>query len=585
MKSGRDKRRLVAILAADIVGYSRLMGADESGSLAQLKTHRKELIDPIIEENEGRIFKTTGDGLLVEFPSAVGAVRCAAEVQKGMEERNYRVPEDRRVRFRIGVNVGDVIVEGEDLFGDGVNVAARLEGLAEPGGICVSSRVHDDVRGKLDLEFRGLGEQTLKNIERPVQAFAVLLTSEPSFEGPKLSTPEKPSIAILPFTNMSGDPEQEYFSDGITEDLITELSRFRWFFVIARNSTFAYKGKSPNVTEVARELGVRYVLEGSVRKAGSRVRITAQLLDASTGHHLWAERYDRNMEDIFELQDEIASTIAGKIGPELSKAELQRVKTRRSENMDAWDTYLRGMSHLYRYSKDDIAAAQKLFEQAIEAGPDFVAAHVGLAEAHYYEGVYGFSESLKDAGTRALVPAKRAVELGPDDPEVHSTLGRVLYLQREHEPAIRELRTAIELNPNLALAHYGLGAALAFSGQAEEALQHLNMAIRLSPHDPNMGSFLVRLADASIFMHHYDQAVEWAKKAVQRTGFQWSRHAALISALGHLELEDEARRALDVLLNLRPDFSLTFIRQRHLIDDPVYLEHYIDGLRKAGAPD
>jgi adenylate cyclase len=368
----RVERRLTAILAADVVGYSRLMGLDEAGTLARLRTHRRELFDPEIAEHKGRIVKTTGDGILIEFPSVVEAVSCAVAVQQGMAERNVSIQEDQRIVFRVGVNLGDIIVEGDDIHGDGVNVAARLEGIAEPGGICVSGIVHDQVRDKLDLAFDDLGDQELKNIARPLRVYSVRLGTVETVPDdssvkptPTLALPDKPSIAVLPFQNMSGDPEQEYFADGMVEEIITALSRIRWLFVIARNSTFTYKGQSPDVKQVGRELGVRYVLKGSVRKGGDRVRITGQLIDAVTGTHLWADRFDGSLEDVFDLQDKVASSVAGVIEPTLQVAETARSVGRATNDLTAYDLYLRAYAMVFS-SGARFADALILMEQAIE---------------------------------------------------------------------------------------------------------------------------------------------------------------------------------------------------------------------------
>ncbi len=579
------ERRLAAILAADVVGYSRLIGADEEGTLRTLSAYR-EVIDGLVAAHRGRIFGTAGDSVIAEFASPVEAVRCAAKVQQELGKRNADVPEDRRMEFRIGVNLSDVVVEGENLLGDGVNIAARLEMLAEPGGICRSGTVFDRVDGKLDLTFDDLGEQEVKNIAKPVRVYGVGIDRTGSTADARASKPlppaDKPSIAVLPFTNMSGDPEQEYFSDGMTEDIITALSRVRWFFVIARNSSFAYKGRAVDVKQVAGELGVRYVLEGSVRKGGARLRITAQLIDGATGNHVWARRYDRELADIFELQDEITETIVGAIEPELGKAERKRAKSKKPGNLDARDVYQRGMSHLYRYTKADLAEARTLFGQAAELDAELGAACSGLAEAYYFEVVYGFAESVSDNREKALEPARRAVAIDAEDAGAHCTLGRVHYLRREHDAAIPELEAALELNPSLALAHYGLGAAMVFSGRARESFRHLETAIRLSPHDPNMGSCLVRSADAKYLMADYEGAVEWALKALRQPNFQWSRYAVLLAALGQLGRDDEAQRYLAELLRQRPDFSVSFVREIHLFSDPGDFDHYLDGLRKAG---
>jgi adenylate cyclase len=585
MAGERVQRRLTAILAADIAGYSRLMGTDEEGTLAQLKAHRHAQLDPKIEEHQGRIVKTTGDGMLAEFASVVDALRCAIEIQRGMLERNADVPQERRIEFRVGINVGDIIIDGGDIYGDGVNVAARLEGLAEPGGICVSGRVQEDARGKLDIAFEDAGEQQLKNIAWPVRVYRVRLSGEAPQSRPALALPDKPSIAVLPFTNMSGDPEQDYFADGMTEDIITGLSRARWLFVIARNSSFAFKGRSTDVKQVAHELGVRYVLEGSVRKVGERVRISAQLAEGTSGRQLWAKRYDRELSDIFVMQDEITETIIGAVEPELGKVERRRSAGKRPDNLDAWDLYQRGMSHLYEYTKDDLQRARQYFAQAIARDPQLGPAHSGLAETYYYEGVYGFADSISDNREKALAPALRAVVLDAEDAGAHCTLGRAYYMRRAYDAAFRELKTALELNPSLALAHYGLGATLVFSGRAEEGIPFLTAAIRLSPHDPNMGSFLVRLADAAYFLKRYEEAAEWARRALQQPNFQWSRYTVLIAALAQLGRLDEARNCIQELQVKRPNTSIAFVRETHLFGDTASFAHYLGGLRMAGLPD
>ncbi|MSP83137.1 MAG: adenylate/guanylate cyclase domain-containing protein [Alphaproteobacteria bacterium] len=527
--------------------------------------------------------------MLVEFASMVDAVRCASEIQQGMAERNASVPSAQRIAFRIGINVGDIIIDGDDIFGDGVNIAARLETLAEPGEIWVGRTVREQVRDKLAFVFEDMGEREVKNIARPIRAFRIAAKGSiaaPSAKGADApSLPDKPSIAVLPFTNMSGDPEQDYFADGITEDIITGLSRARWLFVIARNSSFAYKGRSTGVKQVAHELGVRYVIEGSVRKASERVRISAQLAEGTSGRQLWAKRYDRELSDIFAVQDEITETIIGAVEPELGKVDRRSSAGKRPDNLDAWDLYQRGMAHLYEYTKGDLRRAQRFFAQAIAKDPRLGPAHSGLAETYYYEGVYGFADSISDNREKALAPAQQAVVLDPEDAGAHCTLGRAHYMRREYDAAFREMKTALELNPSLALAHYGLGATLVFSGRAEEGISYLTAAIRLSPHDPNMGSFLVRLADAAYFLKRYEEAAEWARRALQQPNFQWSRHTVLIAALAQLGRLDEARNCIQQLQVKRPNTSVAFVRETHLFGDTASFVHYLDGLRMAGLPD
>jgi TolB-like protein/Tfp pilus assembly protein PilF len=400
-----------------------------------------------------------------------------------------------------------------------------------------------------------------------------------------LALPDRPSIAVLPFANMSDDAEQEYFADGITEDIITALSRARWFLVIARNSSFAYRDRTTDVTRISQELGVRYVLTGSVRRAGERVRIGAQLMDGGNGKTVWARSYDRALSDIFAVQDEITQTIVGAIEPQLGRAERERAKVKSHDSLDAWAIYQRGMIHLYRCTREDLAEARRLFQQAIDIDPELGAAYSGIAEAYYYEVVYGFADSNQENREKAIGPARRAVTLDGEDAGAHCTLGRIRYLRREYPAAIADLETALELNPSLALAHYGLGAALVFSGRAAEAVPHLQAAIRLSPCDPNMGSFLVRIADAKYFMSDHDGAVAFALRALGQPNFQWSRYAVLIAALGQLGRSNEARRYFGEVVRFRPDFSISFVRNTHLFGDQDYMARYCEGLRKAAIPE
>jgi adenylate cyclase len=519
------KRKLTALLSADVEGYSRLMGEDEEATILTLTSYR-QVMTAHIQQHGGRVVDSPGDNLLAEFASAVDAVQGAVAIQRELKTRNAELPPHRRMEYRIGINVGDVLVEGERIYGDGVNIAARLESLADGGGICISGTAYDQVKNKLSLGYEYQGEQTVKNITDPVRVYKIGRKSETAIslmseeQAAMHPVPEKPSLAVLPFINMSRDPEQEYFSDGMTEDIITALSRIRWFFIIARNSTFAYKDRAVDVRKVAKELGVRYVLEGSVRKAGSRVRVTAQLIDGDTGKHVWANRYDRELDDVFSVQDELTETIVGALDPELGKAERERAKAKRPENLDAWDVYQRGLWHLYHYTKEDIEKAQQLFREATSLDPNLGVAFSGLAEAFYFSLVYGHSDAPEHDREEALVAARTAVELDGEDAVAHCTLGRIYYVRREHDLAIAELQTALELNPSLAWAHYGVGAALVFSGRAREALPFLQSAMKLSPRDPNMGSFLVRMADAHLFMRDYDEAIAWAQKALRQSGFQ-----------------------------------------------------------------
>jgi len=575
------ERKLTAILSADVQGYSRLMGEDEEATVRTLKAFR-EVMTSLIQQHRGRVVDSPGDNILAEFVSVVEALQCAVAIQRELSIRNAEVAEHRKMLFRIGINLGDVLVDGERIYGDGVNVTARLESLADPGGICISESAKMAVGKKLPFTYEFLGELSVKNIAETVRAHRLLVLESKSKEKSDERFAEKPSIAVLPFENMSGDPDQEYFADGVTEDIITALSKIRWFFVIARQSTFAYKGRSVDVRAVAKDLGVKYVLEGSVRKAGNRIRVTAQLIDGNVGKHVWANRYDREYQDVFAVQDEIAETIVGAVEPELGKAERERAKAKRPENLDAWDLYQRGLWHLYHYTKEDLEEAKRLFRHAVKLDPGLGAAYSGLAEAYYFTLVYGHSDSSEKDREEALVAARTAVELDVEDAGAHCTLGRVHYARREHEQAISELETALDLNPSLAWGHYGVGAALVFSGRAQQALQHLETAIRLSPRDPNMGSFLVRMADSHLFMRNYEEAIQWAKKALQQPNFQWSRYAVLISTLGHLGRLEEAQHTLEQLYTQRADFSINFVRSTHLIADVDDMQHYLEGLRKAG---
>ena len=586
------ERKLAAILAADVVGYSRLVGDDEEGTLRTLRACR-EVIDGLVARHHGRVFGSAGDSVIAEFASPVEAVRCAVEIQRDLETRDAGIPENQRMRFRIGVNLGDVVIDGDDLMGEGVNVAARLEGLAEPGTVNVSGSVHEQVKNKLDVGFDFLGPQALKNIAEPVPVFRVRMEPRSSTsqsaasETPpeSLALPEKRSIVVLPFENMSGGPEQGYFSDGITEDIITELSKFRSLFVIARNSSFSFRGQSPEVKEVSRRLGVRYVVEGSVRRAGNRVRITAQLIDAVADAHLWAERYDRVLEDVFTVQDEVTEAIVAAIAPELGKAEQQRATSKKLENLNVWEVYQRGMWHLYQRTKDDLAEARRLFEAALSLDPGLSLACSALVDAYYYEVVLQLADSVAENRDKALQIARRAVELDPDDAAAHCAMGKARIVRREHALAVPDLQLAIDLNPSSAWAHYGLGAAAVFTGHAEAAIGHLERAIRLSPRDQHMGSFMVRLAEAYLVKRDYPGAVQWARKALQQQGFQWSRYAALLAGLGFLGEREDARRALDECLARRPDFSVSLVRDGHLYTDTATLDHYLEGLRHAGVPE
>jgi len=583
MVSKSAQRRLAAILSADIVGYSSMMERDEAGTLDRLKAIHNAVIDPATASHGGRIVKTMGDGFLAEFPSAVSAVNFAIALQSAVTDANATEPEDQKLRYRVGINLGDVIIDGDDIFGDGVNLAARLEALCDPGSLCISNSVHEQVVGKVDATFDDLGEQSVKNIARPVRVYRLAANSVAETKtDPVLGLPDKPSIAVLPFDNLSGDTAQDYFSDGITEDLITALSQISWFFVIARNSCFTYKGRSVDVRDVAKELGVRYVVEGSVRKAGDRIRLTAQLIDGQTGSHVWATRYDRNLEDIFAVQDELTETIVGAIEPELSKAEQQRARLKKPDTLDMWDLYQRGMAALNALTSDSLTEAEAVLTKVVGLDPGFAAAYAGLAEIHYYNVVLGLAADPDAARRSASEFGRRAAELDREDARTLCSLGRALLVSRNFAEAVAEFQAALRINPSHALAHYGIGAAGVFGGNTEISLAHLEQAIRLSPQDANMGSFLVRSAQAHLYLGNFDAAADCARQSLRLPNFQWSRHMILASALGHLGETEAARAALAPLLEKIPHFSARYVLDYSPMVDNDDFKAMFEGLEKAG---
>src|SRR5450830_1176761 len=574
MVEARVERRLAAILAVDVAGYSRLMGVDEEGTLAALKACRRDFIDPKIAEHRGRIVKTTGDGALIEFASAVGAVRCAIEIQRAMAERNVAIPEDHRIEFRIGINVGDIIVDENDIYGDGVNIAARVETLASPGAICISENAYQQIKGKLSLDVTDMGDQQLKNIAQPVRVYRVRLDGATATVAPTL--PDKPSIAVLPFANMSGDPEQEYFADGISEDIITGLSKLRWFFVIARNSSFTYKGKAVDVKRVARELGVRYVLEGSVRKGGNRVRITAQLIDAATNNHIWADRYDGDLTDIFALQDEITKKVVAAIEPKLLEAEGIRSQSRSPEDLGAWDMVMQANSLFWRLTKAETEAAIALLKRAVERYPDYAPAHSMLAFMMLVSGHLGWSVE-----EQAAALAARAAALDDNDPWAHLALGYAEFVRRQTSVATAEFRRAIALNPNLAAAYGYLGWELAFDGQSDQAIAHLEEAIRMSPHDPQNAVFKAGFAAAHYLAGRYAKAVEYSSTALQQRSAFTAGYRIHCASLAQNGQSDEARAVLARLKELQPDVSIAWIKQ-NVPYQPGPMAKFLEGMRKAG---
>jgi adenylate cyclase len=577
-------RRLAAIFVADVAGYSRLIGADEEGTLERLKAHRRELIDRKIAEHQGRIVKTTGDGLLVEFASPVKAVRCAIDVQRGMVDRNADVPPEHRIEFRIGINLGDVIVEEGDIYGDGVNVAARLEGIAEPGAVYISRAVRDFVRDQSEIVLEDLGERPLKNIAKPVRVFRIG-TPDRAVGAPQAGSPpvpHKPSIAVLPFANMSGDAEQEYFSDGMTEDLITDLSRVSGLFVIARNSSFAYKGRSVKVQEIGRDLGVRFVLEGSVRKAGNRVRITAQLIDAGSGGHLWAERFDRDLTDIFSTQDEVVEKIVGALAVTLTQGEEQRLRRRGTGNVEAYESWLLAREFLTRGTRESIVQARAMYRRAIEIDLNFAAPHAGLALAAISDYVSGWALDPAQALDEAERWARRAVELNDQEPVSHMALGNMLLWRRGHEGALAEFRRVITLDPNFAQGYSATGLALMYAGRAAEALEPIAMAMRLDPHYPAI--VLHFLAQANFSLGKYETAAQQLVDRIARNPGTDASRMLLASCYGHLGRVEDARSTWAELLKVNPDFSLMQRARVLPYKDAGDFQRIAEGLANAGLP-
>ncbi|MCZ6590530.1 MAG: adenylate/guanylate cyclase domain-containing protein [Alphaproteobacteria bacterium] len=590
MSEERVQRRLAAILAADVVGYSRLMGADEAGTLARLKQLRRDVFDPHTEEFGGRLFKTTGDGLLIEFPSAVDAVNHAVAVQHALAAANADVSDNQQLAFRIGISLGDVIVDGDDLYGNGVNVAARMEGLAEPGGICISGNVFEHVETAVDVMFDDLGPQEVKNIALPVRSYRVHQhdhhVAPIASDHHPLAESDKPSVAILPFDNMSGDPEQEYFSDGVTEDIITALSKHRWLRVIARNSTFGYKGKALDVRQIASELGANYVVEGSVRRSGQRLRITAQLIDAASGDHLWAERYDRSLEDIFDLQDEITDTIVGSIEPELGAAERHRVERKPRTNLQAWDCYHLGMSHFYKFTAVGNVEAQRLLKRSFELDPEFGNAYAWWAYAVVLGMVYWDTEPGDALLDEALAAANQALAIDDQNAVFYMIMARTALARRDYTGSLAGNEAAVRLNPTLAVAHCAMGDALAYEGRFDESIGQFEKAIALSPNDPQMWAFLTYGALALIFKKDFETALEWTERASVIPNRQYWTLAHMAVALAHLDRPQEAAQAVARLLDENPDFSCGFAQKKlFFIKRPEQLALYLEGLRKAGVPE
>jgi adenylate cyclase len=589
---GVENRKIAAILSADVAGYSRLTGTDEDRTLARLRALRSDLVDPTVSVHKGRVVKRMGDGLLVEFRSALDAVRCAIEVQTGMLERNVGVPKEKRIAFRIGIHVGDVVEEDDgDLMGDAVNVAVRLEGLGEPGAVYLSEDAYRQVRDRLQTEFVDLGEQTLKNISRPMRVFGI--TADPSgpaagsaMPGVAVVVPARPSIAVLPFDNMSGDHEQDYFADGIVEDITTRLSRIKWLIVIARNSSFTYKGRAVDIRQIGRELGVRYVVEGSIRNAGKRMRITGQLIQAESGQHIWADTFDSDLADVFDLQDRVTASIVAAIEPSLRQAEIERVRGKPTERLDAYDHYLRALPQFYSLTSDGIANALALLEHAIEIDPNFALAKAFAARCYAWRNPQGWAVDPAGERDTAVRLAREALLIGSDDSSVLWMAGLVMWqLRVDPEGALELYERSLAMNANCVQALTLRGWALATMGRSNEAIPSVLQALRLSPFDPDAFFAMTALGCAYMIAGRLEEGLRWTTSALRvRPGFAPALrfHAVCLAGLGRLE---EAREAVDHMLQLEPGLRLETLRQRVPIYDPPSMNTFLDGLRRAGLPE
>jgi adenylate cyclase len=593
-----EQRKLAAILAADVAGYSRLAGADEDRILARLRALRSDLIDPTVAVHNGRVVKRTGDGALVEFRSVVDAVRCAIEVQNAMVERNSGLPPERRIEFRIGIHLGDVVEESDgDLMGDGVNIASRLESVASPGTICLSEDAYRQVRARLDLAVSDLGETKLKNIVEPMRVYSleVATKTKSAIQVEPVSSVEpgvtsiltdKPSIAVFPFTNMSGDPEQEYFADGMVEDIITALSRFNQLFVIARNSSFTYKGRAVDVRHAARELGVRYVLEGSVRKSGSRLRITGQLIDALTGTHLWADRFDGGLEDVFDLQDKITESVVGAIEPTLRKVEIERARRKPVENLDAYDLYLRALPHVHAFRPDENLTGLKFLQKAIALSPDYGPALGHAAWCLEIRLTRGWSAVGEHDAETAVALARRAIAAGADDALALATGGFVLVMvARDYDSGLDAVGRALGLNRGSGFVAMLSSYAMLFGGNPEDALDNAERAMALSPLDPGYFLYLTAAGFAHLVSGHPDKALELAKRSVSLYPDWDSTYWLLVTAHAQLQRVGEAKAALPKFLSLAPGATISRLRAGLPFRNPASLAMILDGFREAGLPE
>ena len=587
MPGNSVSRKLTAVLYADIADYSRLTQSDEAGTHHEAMAVLDEASSEITNAG-GNVLRFAGDAILAEFESAVNATNAAVDIQQTLAERNLDKSDADKVQIRIGLNIGDVIQDRGELYGDGVNLAARLEAAAEPGGLCISAAIYEQIKGKVSVEFRDGGRQNFKNIADPVLVYhwhpKETKPGAASVSG-RLSE-IRPSIAVLPFDNLSGDPEQEHFADGITEDITTALSKFRSFLVIARNSSYTYKGQAVDTKTVAEELGVRYVLEGSMRKVGNRIRITAQLIDAPTGHHVWAERYDRELEDIFDLQDEITQTIAAAIEPELSAKERESAVRQPPDSLDAWELFQRAMWHFYHLERDQLPKAIQLFEKAIDADPTFAPPYAFKSVCHYAFVMLGFTDDPERHMTLSMDCAKRALALDPKDAVGYFAISRIHMIRGEHDAAIAAGEKAIELNPNTFYAYHGLAFALTLAGKPEEGIEYTTRAERISPRDPMLWSALIVRSLACLLLKRYEEAIENAEKADHipaSTGY-WP-YALKASALAQVGEVDKARACLQQAIGEKPELSISYLHKTLPTRHQDGLQPYLDGLRKAGLPE
>jgi adenylate cyclase len=599
MVKDHPSRKLAVILHADVVGSTSLVQQNETLAHERIQAAFHNFAE-IIKSYGGIAREVRGDALVAEFSRASDAVPAAIAFQALNEESNNVLDDDIRPQLRIGISLGEVIIADNTITGAGVVLAQRLEQLADSGGVVVQGNVSETVPTRMPFEFKNLGEQMLKGFDQPVRVFAAKLRPGQELPAPEvnettraiasrgLQVPDRPSIAVLPFENMSGDPEQEFFADGISEDLITALSRIHWFFVIARNSSFTYKGQAVEVTRVAEELGVRYVIEGSVRKSGNRLRISAQLIDATTGHHVWAESFDRSLTDIFELQDEMTQTIAGAVEPALSAAERERAACTPPESLGAWEIYQRGLWHLWSFTEENMTEAQRLFQQVHQLDANFAIAYSFESYSHYLDTMLGYTETPDESLKLAYKAAKRALALDDHDPVAYFALGRVCMMQGRHDDSVAELSRAVELSPSFALAHHGLGFALVLSGQVEEGAEELDKAIRLSPRDPVLWGTMCFRSIASNLLHQYEDATQWARRVLieprAAEGGYWP-YAVLASALGNSDQLNEAHEAMGEALQRKPDLTITYLKTTLPTKQPDGLDIYLDGLRKAGLPE